>query len=65
MIVSKVERGERAAVAGLRRFDIVLRVNDQPVADAAAFGKAVAATGELRLTVKDKLKERVVKIAAR
>ncbi len=65
VIVSKVERGERAAVAGLRRFDIVLRVNDQPVADAAAFGKAVAATGELRLTVKDKLKERVVKIAAR
>jgi hypothetical protein len=64
VIVSKVERGGRAAVAGLRRFDIVLRVDDAPVADASAFGKAIESEGELRLTVKDKLKERVIKIAA-
>ena len=64
VIVSKVERGGRAAVAGLRRFDIVLRVGDAPVADAAAFAKAIEAEGEVRLTVKDKLKESVIKIAA-
>lgn len=64
VIVSKIERGGRAAVAGLRPFDLVLRVNDAPVADAAAFRGAVEAGGELRLAVKDKLKERVVKIAA-
>jgi hypothetical protein len=64
VIVSKVERGTRAAVAGLKRFDIVLRVNDQPVADSAAFAKAVEAGGEMRLTVKDRLKERVIKIGA-
>lgn len=64
VIVSKIERGGRAAVAGLRPFDIVLRVNDAAVADAAAFQRAVEGGGELRLAVKDKLKERVVKIAA-
>jgi len=64
VIVSKVERGGRAAVADLRPMDIVLRIGDEPVAGAAAFGKAIAGDGELRLTVKDKLKERVVKIAA-
>lgn len=66
VIVSKTERGGRAAVAGLRRLNVVLRVGDQPVADVAAFQKAVeaAGTGEINLTVKEKLKERVVKIAA-
>ena len=64
VIVSKVERGGRAAVAGLRRFDVVLRVNDAPVTDVAGFAKAIAVPGEIRLGVKDKLKERVVKIAA-
>jgi len=63
VIVSKVERGTRAAVAGLRRFDIVLRVDDQPVPDVAAFEKATEKGAALRLTVKDRLKERVVKIA--
>jgi serine protease Do len=64
VIVSKIEKGGRAAVAGLRRFDVVLRVNDQPVADVATFEKAVAGEGEIRLGVKGKLKERVVKIGA-
>jgi S1-C subfamily serine protease len=64
VLVSKVERGGRASVAGLRMFDVVFRVDDQPVADVAAFEKATQATGELRLAVKDKLKERIVKIAA-
>ncbi len=64
VIVSKTESGERAAVAGLRRLDMVLRVNDKPVASAAEFSKAVADGGEIRLAVKDRLKERVVKIAA-
>ena len=63
VIVSKVERGTRAAVAGLRRFDIVLKVDDQPVPDVVAFEKATDKGGALRLTVKDRLKERVVKIA--
>jgi hypothetical protein len=64
VIVSKVEKGGRAAVAGLRRFDVVLRVNDRPVPDAASFAAAAKEEGELRLAVKGKLKERVVKIAA-
>jgi hypothetical protein len=64
VIVSKIEPGERAAVAGLRRLDVVLRVNDEPVPDVAAFEAALAKEGDLRFAVRDRLKERVVKIAA-
>ena len=64
VIVSDVERGSRAAVAGLRRFDLVLRIDDRPVTDAAAFGRAASADGDLRLIVKDRVKDRVVRIAA-
>jgi hypothetical protein len=63
-IVSNVEGGGRAAIAGLRRFDLVLQVNEQAVADGAACARALAGAGELRLTVRDALKQRVVKIAA-
>ena len=64
VIVAKVERGGRTAVAGLHRFDVVTRVNDQAVVDVKSFEKAVGDGGELRFAVKDKLKERIVKVAA-
>jgi hypothetical protein len=64
VIVSKVEPGERAAVAGLRRLEIVLRVNDRPVSTVKEFAEAEKEEGDLRLAVKDRLKERVVKIGA-
>lgn len=64
VVVSKIERGGRAAVAGLRALDLVLKVGDRAVPDVATFRSAVEAGGALRLTVKDRLKERVVQIAA-
>lgn len=64
VVVSKVERGGRAAVAGLRALDLVLKVGDRAIPDVATFRSAVEAGGALRLTVKDRLKERVVQIAA-
>lgn len=62
VIVSKIERGGRVAVGGLKPFEIITAVNDQPVTSAAEFEKAIAAGGDLKLDVKRMTKGRVVKI---
>ena len=64
VVVSKVEKGKKAAVAGVHPFEIVTQVDEKPVASAEEFGKAVAAGGEHRFTLKYKSRTRVVKIAA-
>lgn len=62
VIISKVEKGEKAAIAGIKPFEIITSVNDQPINSAAEFEKAIAAGGELRFSVKRKNVGRIVKI---
>jgi len=65
IIVSRVEPGSKASVAGIKPYEIVTHVNGRPVADVEAFAKAVGAAGdELRLSVKRMTRGRVVKISA-
>jgi len=64
IIVSKVEPGSKASVAGIKPYEIVTHVNARPVADVKAFAKAVATAGdELRLSVKRMMRGRVVKMS--
>ena len=60
VIVSKIESGEPAAVAGLRPYEMILSVNDQPVNSADAFKEAISAGGEFRLNVRNMTASRVV-----
>ena len=62
VIISKVEPGEKAEVAGLRRFEIIVSVDDAPVRSAEAFKAAVALAGDHRLFVKRMREGRTVKI---
>ena len=62
VIVSKVERGSRAAIAEMRPFELILSVDDQPIHDVAGFEKAIAGGGEFRLNVKRMAASRVVTI---
>lgn len=63
VIVSKIERGSKASVAGLKPYEIITHVDDQPVADVASFERLVADAGdELRLNVKRMTRGRIVKI---
>jgi len=65
VVVSKIEPGSRAAVAGLRPYEIITHVNDQPVADVGAFRElANDVDQELRLNVRQMTKGRIVKIRA-
>ncbi|MBL9118741.1 MAG: hypothetical protein JNL80_02360 [Phycisphaerae bacterium] len=63
VIVSKLEPGQRASVAGVRPFEIIESVDDVPVRTAEEFGKAIAGKKDLRFTVKRAQKERVVKVS--
>ena len=66
VIVSKVEPGSKAGVGGVRPFELITDVNDQPVSDVKAFEKLVKksmeAGEEIRLSVKRMHKGRVVKL---
>ena len=65
VIVSRVEPGSKASVAGIKPYEIVTHVNGRPVTDAEGFAKAVADAGdELRLSVKRMMQGRVVKMSA-
>jgi serine protease Do len=60
VIVSKVESGRPAAVAGIKPLELILSVNDEPVHSAADLEKAIADGGEFRLNVKRMTVSRVV-----
>lgn len=62
VIVSKVEKGGKASVAGVKAFERITHVNDQPVKNTDEFVKAVAAGGDLRLSVKKMTEGRIVKL---
>lgn len=63
VIVSKLEPGQRASVAGVRPFEIIESVDDVPVKSAEEFGKLITGKTDLRFTVKRAQKERVVKVS--
>jgi serine protease Do len=46
VVVTQVDAGGPAGEAGLRRGDVILEVNRQPVKDVAAYRKAIAAAGK-------------------
>ncbi len=62
VIVSKIESGSKAAVAGIKPYEIVTRVNEQPVKSVDDFEKMIAGQDELRITLKRMTRGRVVKI---
>ncbi len=62
VIVSDIEEGERAAVAGIMRFEIVTRIDDEPVPNVEEFERLTKKPGEHRLSLLFKTKTRTVKI---
>ncbi len=62
VIISKVEPGSKAAVSGIKPYEIVTHVNDKPVSGVADFEKLTAGQEELRLKIKRMTKGRVVKV---
>ncbi len=62
VVVSKVEPGSKASVAGVKPYEIVTQVNGQPVMGVKDFEKDIQNQAELRLSVERMNKGRIVKI---
>lgn len=60
VIVSKVERGSPAAVAGIQPLELIVSIDDAPVRRVADLEQALAPGGEFRLNVKRLTASRVV-----
>lgn len=62
VIVSKAEDGGKAAVAGIRRYELITHVDGRPVTDVQEFEKLVQGKEELELSVTRRYQGRVVKV---
>jgi serine protease Do len=62
VIISRLEPGSRASVAGMKPYEMIIHVNNVPVMDVSGFEKLVRDGGELKLFVKRMTKGRVVDI---
>jgi serine protease Do len=62
IVISKVEPGSKASVAGIKPYETITHVNEQPVANVKDFERLIAGQQELRLAVKRMVQGRVVKI---
>ncbi len=62
VVISKIEPGSKAAVGGLKPFEIITHVNDEPVRSAKEFESLISGQTELRLGVKRMTQGRIVKL---
>lgn len=62
VIVAKVEPGKKAAVAGIRQFEVITHVDEKPIPSVEAFEEELKRAGERRLSLKHKAQTRLVKI---
>ncbi len=63
VIISKIEQGSKTSVAGLKPYEIITHINDEPVANVAMFEEKLGNAGEeLRLNVKRMTRGRIVKM---
>ena len=62
VIVSKIEAGSKASIAGIRPFEIITHINGQPVHDVKLFETYTADPEELELSVKRMTRSRQVRI---
>lgn len=62
VVISKVEAGERGAVAGIKPFELIVAVNDEPVYTVEDFKNAIAPGGELRLSLMRMHQGRIVRV---
>lgn len=62
VVISKLEPGSKASVAGLKPYEVVTHVNDKPVASVKDFERLIKVGGELKLSIKRMAKGRIVTV---
>lgn len=62
VVIKRIRQGGVAAQAGVKPYELIVKVEGQPVADVAAFEKAIEGKSNVKLTLSRMAKERVVSI---
>jgi hypothetical protein len=62
IVVSKIEPGSKASVAGVRPYELITHVNGKPVMNIAEFTKLIRGAGEIQLTLNRMYRTRQVNI---
>ncbi|MFB3891294.1 MAG: PDZ domain-containing protein [Phycisphaerae bacterium] len=62
VIISKVEAGRKAAVAGIKPYEMITHIDGSPVANVKDFQKLLKKEGEIKLSVSNPFKGRQTKI---
>jgi hypothetical protein len=63
VVISKIELGSKASIAGLKPYEVITHVNDQPVMNVGDFERLSKDQTELRLSVKRMTTGRIVKVS--
>ncbi len=63
VVISKIELGSKASSAGLKPYEVITHVNDQPVNNVKDFQRLAKDQAELRLSVKRMSAGRIVRVA--
>ncbi len=64
IVISKIEPGSKAAVAGIKPYEVITHINEKPVKNVNEFESLLAIPGDLNISVKRMAKGRIVKISA-
>jgi serine protease Do len=64
VVVSKIETGSKASVAGVKPYELITHINDQPVNNVKDFEKLSSGSGELKLSIKRMNRGRMATIKA-
>ncbi|UCD74071.1 MAG: hypothetical protein JSV91_09805 [Phycisphaerales bacterium] len=62
VVISKIKPGSKGSVGGLKPYERITHVNDQPVMNVGDFEELVSGQTELRLAVKRMTRGRIVKL---
>jgi len=62
VIVSKIEKGSPAAIAGIKPYELIVAIDNQPIHTIKDFSNALAASNDLQLSIKRMHVGRIVKL---
>lgn len=62
VIISNVEPGSKASISGIKPYEMITHINDQPVRTIAEFEKALVGQTDLRIGVRRMTRGRIVRV---
>lgn len=63
LVISRIEMGSRASVAGLKPYEIITHINDEPLHSVADFERLLSEHTDLRLNVERMHRTRIVRLS--